>query len=325
MSTGPSAREGRRAPGAVNPGPRGRRPRGSGRLVRARLRAAAVLVVCALVLTTVWAGALLAAAHRYLAAPVGDRGVLTLLLLGADEGPHRAGSPLSARADAFHLLFVSPDRQHATFVNVPRDAFVSVPGRGRTKINACLVGGPRACAATVARVFGVQVDHWFVTDFRGLAVAVDRFGGVTLEVPQRLTDGGADIEPGRQRLRGAQALAFARDRKHRPGGDFRRSAEQARFLQAAHAQLFSRGPSVGRIAETVGILQQTTVSSARPVELLQLGYLALTIPPRNVHSVTLSGRGGTAGGGSVVFLSARAHSLVADVAADGVLGGRRSG
>lgn len=278
----------------------------------------AAAVAGLLVALSVGAGA---ASDRFLRAPVRDDGVIAILLLGADQGPYRSGTPMSARADAFHLLFVSRDHRHATFVNVPRDSYVPVPGRGRSRINTCLLAGPPRCVETVRAAFGVEVDHWFVTDFRGLDEAVDRFGGVVVDVPRRLTDGGEDIvRTGRQRLSGARALTFTRDRKHRSGGDFERSEAQATLLRAAHRQLFHARPGVGRIAETVGILQQTSITDLSTPRLLRLGLLAMTIPPGNVRSVTLPGRSGRAGAAAVVFLTDRASAIVRDVAADGVLG-----
>jgi LCP family protein required for cell wall assembly len=283
-------------------------------------RAVAVAAAAALLVATAGVGALFAA-ERYLHAPVAGDGVLTVLLLGADAGPPRGGSPRSARADGFHLLVVAPDRRRATFVNFPRDSYLPVPGHGRTKLNACLVSGPDTCAAAIRDNYGIEVDLYLLTSMQGLIEGVDQFGGVTVDVPRQLYDGGEDIlETGRQRLQGARALTFARDRKHRPGGDFTRTEAQATLLQAAHRKLVEDGPSVARIAQVVGIVQRTTVTDADADQLLRLGYLAATIPPGNVANVTLPGRAGTAGGASVVFLGDRADRIVADAADDGVVG-----
>lgn len=285
---------------------------------RSRLLALTLAAVLTLGAATA-AGA--AAVQRFLRAPLGSDGVTTILLLGSDSGPMRASNPLRGRADAFHLLVVSGDGQHATFLNFPRDSYISVPGMGRTKLNACLVKGPDNCVAAVEQNFGVHVDHWMLTDFRGLIAAVDRLGGVVVDVPQRLTDGGQDIDAGAsQRLNGAKALTFARDRKHRPNGDFSRSEAQANLLKVAHAQLLREGVTVRRVAELAAIVRQTTVTSMNPETILKLGYVAATLPPGNVENVTLPGGVGFAGKASVVFLSQRARNLVGDVAGDGVIG-----
>lgn len=262
-----------------------------------------------------------AAIQAFLHAPLGSDRVTTILLLGSDSGPMRRSNPLRGRADAFHLLTISGDGQHATFLNFPRDSYLAVPGMGHTKLNACLVKGPENCVAAVEQNFGVDVDHWILTDFRGFMAAVNRLGGVVVDVPGRLTDGGEDIAAGpQQRLNGPKALTFARDRKHRPNGDFSRSEAQAHFLQAAHAQLVADGLTVRRIAQVAGIVRQTTVSDASPEVLLKLAYLAATVPPGNVENVTMPGRAGWAGKASIVRLDQKAQDLVRDAVGDGVVG-----
>lgn len=272
----------------------------------------------ALVLTV---GTVVWAAETFMRAPVRQDGTVNLLLLGSDEGPViRGGNPLTARADAFHLLSVSADGQHATFVNFPRDSYVPVPGQGRTKINACLVGGPENCVATVEQLVGIGIDGYLLTTFNGLKVATDRFGNVTVDVPRTLRDGGEDIGPGVQRINGAQALAFTRDRKNRPNGDFDRAHAQSTFLMAARQTMIDDGYDVARIAEVVGILQQTSITDLGPGEILRLGYLGMTVPQENVRNITLPGNIGTAGAASVVYLPDSAYAIIRDAADDGRVG-----
>lgn len=263
-----------------------------------------------------------AAAEGILRRPLGDDGVVTLLLLGSDMGPMRAGDPLDGRADAFHLLVVSPARGQATLVNVPRDGWVEIAGRGEGKINSCLVNGPEACVDTVEALWGVEVDAWFVTDFTAFMIAVDRLGGVVLDVPHELTGGGPDLEPGTQHVDGAHALTFVRDRKNRAGGDFARTEAQATFLRELHAQLRDRS-SVRRVAEAVAVLHETTLTNANASDLLHLAYLSATFEPSRVGSVTLPGQVGWAGTASVVHLDSDAAAVVADIATDGAYDGNR--
>lgn len=279
-----------------------------------RLVAVVVAVVVALTVAT---AATTWAATRWLAAPVTDD-AFVLLVLGSDAGPNRAGNPLTGRADGFHLLVVSPDHQHVSIVDVPRDTYVPVPGRGNSKINACLVGGPERCVATAEALFGVDVDHWTLTDFRGLAAAIDIYGGLTIDVDQRLKDpfSGTDLHPGVQELDGGQVLAFTRDRKSRSGGDFARSASHSQVLTALHRQIQSEAPSVTRIAELVEILSSTTVSSMDADTTLRLAYLSQRIPPDNVVTRVLGGVPSSAGGASIVRITEAGRATIADLQDD---------
>ncbi|MBW3618827.1 MAG: LCP family protein [Actinobacteria bacterium] len=275
---------------------------------RTRVGLAVLLVVTSLAATA-------GTAARWLVTPVDD-GVITLLLLGSDEGPPRAGTPERGRADAFHLLFVSPDREHATFVNIARDAWVPIADRGNGKINGCLAGGPDRCVRTVEGYFGIDVDHYLLTSMHGMAHAFEQFGGIDVEVDRALTMGGPDIAAGAQHLNGYEALTYARDRKNRPDGDFGRTRAQAELLQRAHAEAVA-GADLGSIARAVAILSRHVVTDIPDAHLLRYGYAAMTLRPRNVANVTLPGTIGTAGAASVIRLGGGAAALVADAADDG--------
>jgi polyisoprenyl-teichoic acid--peptidoglycan teichoic acid transferase len=260
-------------------------------------------------------------AERWLLPPVGDDDApLALLLLGSDEGPNRSDNPLVGRADGVQLLFVSADRQHATFVSIPRDSWVAVSGIGNNRINACLVNGPERCVETVENVFGIDIDHYLLTSMRGFAHAIDEWGGITVDVPTPVFDGGYDItETGEQHLEGLQALTYARDRKNRPGGDFGRSQAQAELLAIGHRDVHEAG-TVRAVLDAVAVLRQHTVTDISGPQLARLGFEAMHLPPDNVQRELAPARLGTAGAASVVYLEDAAYAMIRDAAEDGRLG-----
>lgn len=250
--------------------------------------------------------------------PPEDDDVLTLLLLGSDEGPPRSGRFDRGNADGFHLLFVSADRRHATFVSIPRDSYVPVPQQGRTRINACLFNGPERCVETAESVFGVDVDGYLLTNMRAFTRGVERFGGIEIEVPQHLRVGGTSLSPGLQTLDGPEALVYGRDRKNRASGDVGRSQAQAQLLASAHRQLRADG-SPGEIFHTLSVLRRHTVTDLSGTELVRLGFESLHLPPRNVERTVLPGDIGFAGPASVYFLHDEAYAIVDDAADDAEL------
>ena len=240
-----------------------------------------------------------------------DGDVVGLLLIGSDLGPARDSDPLEGRADAFQIVFARTDGSGATVISVPRDSYVRVPGRGEDRINTCLTYGPERCVETVESLWGVDIDGWFVTGFWGFRDAIDGLGGVAMDVPTALTDGGDPVAPGDdQLLEGTQALTWVRDRKHRPEGDLDRTVAQGDILRAAHAQLRDAARSPVRLAELATTVRRSTLTSLSATDLLRLGVLAVRTDPADVRPVRLPARLGSAGAKSVVFLTGSADDLI---------------
>jgi LCP family protein required for cell wall assembly len=99
---------------------------------------------------------------------------------------------------------------------------------------------------TVSQMLGLQLDYYAEVNMAGFASIVDALGGVVIDVgPERIAIGGISpsgrlvrpdgyIEPGRQRLSGAQALAFARSRTY--SSDYARMGRQRCLLQSILSQ-----------------------------------------------------------------------------------------
>jgi len=292
------------------------------------------LIIGALVVVPL-VGIAMAAERLTSVGPSTDR-PLAILLMGSDAGPPRDDDTLSGRADGFQLLFVSQERDHATFVSIPRDSWVPVPGMGDTKINACLTRGPENCVATVENAFGIEIDAWFVTSMWGFADAVNEFVGCGIGDPELSRNctrglpvevdytcasgcGGFPItERGEQRLSGYEALTHSRYRMGRNGGDFGRAQGQAEVLASAHAELMLDG-SVARTMDALRVLRRHSVTDLTMPQLVRLGLDAMRLDPANVERILAPSRVGTVGAASVVFLNDPAYDLIAEAAVTGQL------
>jgi len=240
-----------------------------------------------------------------------------VLALGSDARPGLGGQ----RSDAIHLIGVNPGAAAGTILNFPRDTYVDLPGRGRNKINAALeLGGPRLVAQTVERLTGIPVAFVLLTRFDGLVAMVDELGGLDIDIPFRMADrnSGAFFEAGRAHLGGQQTLAFSRNR-YIPGGDFKRTENQALVILSALTQLRAQTTRPADTLRQLAVLgRHTDIGGVGLPELYRLGRMAVAIDPANVRNVTMPGRVGQAGGASVVFPGG-AESLFADMRDDAVL------
>jgi LCP family protein required for cell wall assembly len=200
--------------------------------------------------------------------PVGSGQPMNILLVGSDSrtgltrrqlGRIQTVKVPGRRTDTIMVLHVSPRRDKAVMVSLPRDLRTTVDGR-TSKINAAFaVGGPGLLVRTVEQTTGLPINHYAEIDFAGFLKVVDALGGITLcnRSGHRLDDPYANLHmgPGCRDMRGIQALAFVRARH--VDSDFGRIGRQQEFMRAVVAKLESRG-SLVNLPKLMGIANVAT-------------------------------------------------------------------
>ncbi|MFL6269269.1 MAG: LCP family protein [Actinomycetes bacterium] len=188
--------------------------------------------------------------------PVGSGQPMNILLVGSDSrtgltrrqlGRIQTVKVPGRRTDTIMVLHVSPRRDKAVMVSLPRDLRTTVDGR-TSKINAAFaVGGPGLLVRTVEQTTGLPINHYAEIDFAGFLKVVDALGGITLcnRSGHRLDDPYANLHmgPGCKDMRGIQALAFVRARH--VDSDFGRIGRQQEFMRAVMAEVSRRGTLTG--------------------------------------------------------------------------------
>ena len=184
--------------------------------------------------------------------PVAAGGAMNILLVGSDSraglsrrqlGRIQTVEVAGRRTDTIIVLHVSPDRDKAVMVSLPRDLRASINGR-TNKINAAYAfGGPDLLVKTVSETTGLPINHYAEIDFAGFLKVVDALGGITLcnRSGHRLDDRYANLHmgPGCQEMNGVKALAFVRARH--VDSDFGRIGRQQEFMRAVLAEVERRG------------------------------------------------------------------------------------
>lgn len=179
--------------------------------------------------------------------PTGDTaGAANYLLLGSDSrisaGDASQWQAGAQRTDAIMLVHIPADRSGAFIMSIPRDSYVEIPGHGRNKINAAYsFGGPPLLIQTVEQLTGVRIDHLAVVDFEGFVDMTDALGGVEITVPETTGDSRATFEAGTQRMDGATALTYVRQRKNLKGGDLDRVKRQQNWIRSVTSEALSKG------------------------------------------------------------------------------------
>ena len=175
----------------------------------------------------------------------------TVLLLGSDDD---AKFPADAvLTQSMILVRVNPGTKQVTMLSIPRDLWVTIPGRkGKAKIDTAYeYGGAKLAAETVETNFHIKVDDYVWVGLKGLIHLIDRMGGVDVNITNPVMDDfyPSDIDvknpygyyrlallPGAVHLDGAHALQYVRSRHGDLRGDFARSERQQQVLLALKAE-----------------------------------------------------------------------------------------
>ncbi|MGB3053985.1 MAG: LCP family protein [Acidimicrobiales bacterium] len=235
----------------------GRRRRNRSRLARAGTASVATLAIGAGAAVTVANRKIDSVDRVEVASLVESEGVAepyTMLLTGVDGASSLDDGSVAQRSDTIALVRLFPAGQRVTFLQLPRDLLVEVPGHGPARINSALVaGGPDLLVQTIKENFGIEVNHYASIDFEGARKIGDAVGGLSFDFqyPTRDLRSGFNIaEPGCHTLDGQGLLAFVRSRhletEKSPGKweidrgyDLSRMARQEQVVLAALAT-FSR-------------------------------------------------------------------------------------
>ena len=164
---------------------------------------------------------------------------INIIVAGLDARENDVG-----RTDTLMLITIDPKAKKVYQMAIPRDTRVLIsdlkPPDDWDKINATnAYGGPEVTRRTVEEFLGIKVDYWVDLRIKVFADAIDKMGGLTIDVAEPMhyedpwdDDGGLiiDFQPGTQKLNGKKAIEYVRYRDYL--GDIGRVERQGVFIKA---------------------------------------------------------------------------------------------
>jgi len=248
----------------------------------------------------------------------GDAGeALNLLLVGMDA---RTGLTAEQKAefstgdadgvlntDSMMLAHVPADGSAASFVSLPRDTYVDIPGFGEGRLNSAYARGfadaegsdaeRRAAGAqrlvqTVSGFTGLEIDHFAEIDLLGFINLSTIVGGVEVNLCQATSDplSGADFPAGVQTIGGGDALKFVRQRHELPRGDLDRVVRQQVYIAGMLRNMLSTDTllDLGKqreIVEQVG----SSMTLDRGLDVFDLAAQLQGVQPGDITFQTIPG------------------------------------
>ncbi|MEU4670840.1 LCP family protein [Amycolatopsis sp. NPDC023774] len=202
----------------------------------------------------------------------------------------RAGPNGDDLTDTLIVLRIPNGTQTVKAFSIPRDSYVSLPGGGKGKINAAygrgkaeeaaklhdagetdkdkieqeaLTSGRRATRQAVEDLTGVRIDHFAEVNLLSFYDISKAVGGVDvcLNNATKDVDSGANFPAGPQKISGADALAFVRQRHGVKDSDFGRMRRQQVFLASLAHQVLSAGTlsNPGKVGELIDAVKKSVV------------------------------------------------------------------
>ena len=153
----------------------------------------------------------------------------------------RSGMTGRSLSDVNIIAVVNPSAKKVLLVNTPRDYYIttSVSGGARDKLTHAGMYGIECSIATLESLYRLQIDYYFKVDFSGFRRIINALGGVDVYSEVAFSAGSYTFTQGVNHLTGAQALAFARERKAFNTGDNQRGKNQMAVIKAVINKLAS--------------------------------------------------------------------------------------
>ncbi|MDO4773792.1 MAG: LCP family protein [Candidatus Saccharibacteria bacterium] len=202
-----------------------------------------------------------------------------------------------SRSDVNILMTVNPEKHKVHITTVPRDAYVAIPGAGRNqkdKLTHSGIYGVETSVKTLEQLFAVTIDGYVRINFTSFMAVIDKIGGVVVDNPRAFTAyNGKAFPAGSVTLNGADALAFARERKSLGEGDVGRGRNQMIIIEAILRKLLRANSlaSYDGVLEVLGSSVQTNITDRSLRQLIN----QQVADDWQVTSAVVSGRGQTGG------------------------------
>lgn len=165
---------------------------------------------------------------------------VSVLIMGIDTGDY--GRVEKGRSDTMMVLTVNPKEEKSVLLSIPRDTRTEIVGRNTTdKINhAYAFGGPSMAINSVQNLLDIPIDYYVSVDMSGMKQLIDAVGGVTVTPPLTFTQDAYTFTEGEPvHMQGEEALAYIRNRKQDPEGDYGRQARQRQVIEASMKKVAS--------------------------------------------------------------------------------------
>ena len=200
----------------------------------------------------------------------------------------------TSRSDVNILAVVNPETKQVLLLNTPRDYYIPNPASSsgtKDKLTHCGIYGIECSMQALANLYDVEVDYYAQINFTGFETMIDAIGGITVYSDIAFTTNDHyRIVAGENNFNGAEALSFARERKHLPGGDNARGKNQMKVIEAVISKMTSGTTIISNYADIMESLGGMFATSLPMTEISSLVKMQLEdMAQWNIQSFAVTG------------------------------------
>ena len=219
--------------------------------------------------------------------------VVNILLVGID-GRSEEIEKGTQHGDVQIIVSINKKEGTIKLTSVLRDLYVTIPGyKSKNRINVAYSrGGGQLAMRTMNKLLELNIEHYVVINFYGLASIIDSLGGVDIEltkqeagaintyIKKNLKKGGYDNQEkgyerqdlekknGVQHLDGIQAVMYARLRSI--DNDFKRSERQRHLLEVLLAKVLDGGLDMDKLLKLMEICLPYAETNLSAMDMVKL-------------------------------------------------------
>lgn len=254
----------------------------------------------------------------------------TIALFGTDHAQDIADRASARRSDSIMLVRTDPSVNRVSYLSIPRDLRVDIPGQGAGRINSAFqIGGTPLALRTLRSFTGIPINHVVVVDFSAFVELIDALGGITIANPEPILSNRFDcpyptqercqewegwrFRAGELHLDGYRALVYSRVRENRldPGEtDVTRGERQQRVLQALTGEVASLS-TLARMPALGEELTRPLATDLTTWQFLQLGWRKFRADDARTLHCRLGGEPSSYGGESILVPSEENRNVIA--------------
>lgn len=148
----------------------------------------------------------------------------------------------TSRNDVNIIATINPNTNEVLLTSIPRDYYVQLHGTDgyKDKLTHASYYGINMAVQTIEDIFDIDINYYVKVNFTTVVDLVNEIGGIEVYADQAISLSGCpQINVGLNKLNGACALAFSRERHSYSDGDRHRGRNQQEVIKAIFNKLSS--------------------------------------------------------------------------------------